>query len=141
MDLSRISVLIIDDDSWITRLLVKIFDRLEMRNIFVANNAFDGIAMVFTKKPNIIFLDIMMPDLNGLQVLKLLKSIPDTQNIPVLMISGNTDYANVGTAISQGACGFVSKPFTFEIIKEKMEKIIQNNVLKVSNEYDSEFDV
>jgi len=140
MDLSsiKISVLVIDDDHFTAKILSKICGRLDIKDVIVADNGFEGVALALKKKPTVIFCDILMPEINGLQVLKMLKTIDITNRIPVLMITGNPDYAYIKTAMAQGACDFVSKPFSFETIQEKLGKAI-----KESEDYicEAEFEV
>lgn len=114
------SVLIIDDDIWIQRILAQTMKSYGFKKVFLASNGFDGVALAVEKLPHIIISDILMPEINGHVVLKLLKTIKITKNIPILMVSALSDAENLGKAVKQGTAGFISKPFTRTTVYEKL---------------------
>jgi two-component system chemotaxis response regulator CheY len=119
-------ILIVDDDLWMTKVLNKIINNIGYTNVFVVHNGFDAVAKALAEKPDIIFLDLIMPELDGLTTLKLLKTIPDTQHSKIIICSGNNDIENFTEAIKLGAVDFISKPFAAETIKEKLDLILIN---------------
>jgi len=123
---SNKSILIIDDDSWMQKLLSKIFNKMEINKVYLANNGFDGINLAIEKKPDVIFLDLIMPIIDGILTLKLLKSLDRTKHIPIVIITTNSDVNTLGTVLSSGAKEFVAKPFTYTTVMEKLEKIFSN---------------
>ncbi|MCL2040026.1 MAG: response regulator [Bacteroidetes bacterium] len=127
-----LKILLVDDDVWMTKLLNKVIQNIGYQNIFVSNNGFDGIKTALKQKPDIIFLDLMMPELDGITTLKLLKHIPDTQGANVIICTANNDIENLTKAISSGAVDFISKPFNTQIVKEKINIVMSkkgvNNV-------------
>lgn len=125
----KYTALVIDDDVWIQRILAKVLDRFGFSPV-TASNGFDGIALAIELQPVIIFLDIMMPELSGHAVLKLLKRIKLTKDIPVLIITALSDTENLSMAIKEGAVGFVSKPFTRATIYEKLMAIFGSELLE-----------
>ena len=114
-------ILIVDDDIWMTKVLHKIIKNLGYSHIDLVYNGFEAVAKSLEQKPNLIFLDLMMPELDGLTTLKLLKIIPDTQLSKVIICSGNNDMDSLTKALKLGAIDFISKPFTAEIIKTKLD--------------------
>lgn len=122
--MQNISVLVIDDDTWMQRVLTKIFSRMDIHNVFTANNGFEGINLAVEQTPDIIFLDLIMPELSGIQTLKVMKTLNCTKKIPIIIITANSDVENFGAVISSGASEFVAKPFTYTTIMEKLEKVI-----------------
>jgi len=76
-------------------------------------------------RPDLILLDIMMPDMGGLDILRKLKSMTDEQHIPVLMISASSSENNVTEAVNRGAEGFLSKPIDAEKLLGEMAKIAE----------------
>ncbi len=116
-------VLIIDDDVWMQRILSKTLQGYGFKEVYLASNGFDGIAIAVEEIPNLIILDILMPELSGLLTLKVLKTIKTTKEIPVLMVSAMSDTENLGLSIKSGASGFISKPFTRSTIYEKLIQI------------------
>jgi len=72
-----------------------------------------------------------MPELDGMTTLKILKTIPDTQDASVIICSANNDIDNLSKAIKTGAVDFISKPFNAETIKEKINLIINKGMSNV----------
>lgn len=114
------SALVIDDDIWMQRILSKTLQSYGFTKIYLASNGYEGINLAIEHLPEIIILDILMPDLSGHQTLKLLKSIKKTKNIPVVIISALSDTENLGRAVKLGVSGFITKPFTRTTIFEKL---------------------
>jgi len=133
MTYSKKSILIIDDDNWMQKLLSKIFSKMEITDVYLANNGFEGVNLAIEKKPDVIFLDLMMPIIDGILILKLLKSINLTKNIPVVIITGNSDFRTLGAVLSSGAKEFVAKPFTYTTVMEKLDKIFSTLDAKIDN--------
>lgn len=129
--MAEYSVLIIDDDIWMQRILAKSLQSYGFKNVVFANNGYDGIALAVEKRPDLIILDILMPELSGLQTLRILKTIRVTKSIPVVVVSALSDTENLGIAVRNGSAGFISKPFTRATIYDKLievfgkEKLLQ----------------
>jgi two-component system chemotaxis response regulator CheY len=117
-------ILIVDDDIWMTKVLNKIVMNLGYSKTSVAYNGFDAVAIALKENPDLLFLDLMMPDMDGLITLKLLKTIPNTATAKIIICSGNNDMDNLTKAIKLGAADFISKPFTADTIKEKIDLIL-----------------
>lgn len=117
------SVLIIDDDIWMQRILSKTLKSYGFNKSYLAANAFEGIDMAIEYNPTLIIMDILMPELSGQLALKILKTIKITKNIPVLMVSALSDSENLGLAVKSGTAGFISKPFTRSTVYEKLLSI------------------
>lgn len=114
------SVLIIDDDVWMQRILSKTLESYGFSKTYMASNGFEGIALAVEYKPSLIILDILMPELSGHLTLKILKNIRITSRIPVLMVSALSDTENLGLAVKSGTAGFISKPFTRATVYDKL---------------------
>jgi DNA-binding response OmpR family regulator len=127
-------VLIIDDDTWMQRILSKTLQSFGFRDDYLAPNGFEGISISVEEQPHLIILDILMPELSGHQTLKILKHIKTTKNIPVLMVSAMADTENLGLAVKTGMAGFISKPFTRSTIYEKLVAIYgKENLERIAN--------
>jgi two-component system alkaline phosphatase synthesis response regulator PhoP len=117
------SVVIIDDDIWMQRILSKTLEIYGFKISYLASNGYDGIALAVDKNPDLIILDILMPELTGHMTLKLLKKIKYTKNIPVLMVSALSNMENLGKAVKIGTSGFISKPFTKNTVYDKLVEV------------------
>src|ERR1700756_713354 len=101
-------ILIVEDDPLMSRMYQKIFtfDKYEVE---IANNGEEGLTKASTTHPTIILLDVMMPKMNGLQVLEKLKADPVTKNIPVIMLTNLAGQQDADTALSRGAVKYIIK--------------------------------
>ncbi|MEI7632301.1 MAG: response regulator [bacterium] len=104
------TVLIIEDDQLIQRMYQKMFT-FEKFNVETASDGEEGLekARSMNPKPTIILLDVMMPKMNGMQVLEKLKADPDTKAIPVIMLTNLAGDNDVETALSKGAVKYIIK--------------------------------
>jgi CheY-like chemotaxis protein len=75
-------------------------------------------------KPALILLDIEMPEMNGYEAIKLLKSNAETQNIPVIFLTGDSGPGNRREGFRLGAADYIVKPFPPSLLMERIEKII-----------------
>jgi len=123
------SALIIDDDIWMQRILSKTLASYGFKKNFLAGNGIDGIAMAIENKPTIIFLDIMLPELSGHIVIRILKRIRIVRHIPVFMVSALSDVENLGLTVKYGASGYITKPFTRMTIYEKLLDVFGKQTL------------
>ncbi len=121
-------ILIVDDNSWMQRILAKILMSYGLKPSF-ASNAFDGIALAVEQQPQAIILDIVMPEINGLQTLRMLKGIKCTSHIPVLIITAAPDPKTLGQAVAAGAAGFIHKPFTRASIHDKLVRVLHHDAM------------
>ena len=101
-------LLIIEDDPLMSRMYQKIF-KFEGFNIDTASDGEEGLSKVKSQKPTLILLDIMMPKMNGLEVLEKLKADPATKNIPVVVLTNLAGATDADRAISMGAVKYIIK--------------------------------
>ena len=101
-------ILIVEDDPLMLRMYQKIFT-LEQYEVEVATNGEEALEKVHAGKPTIILLDIMMPKMNGLQVLDKLKSDPDTKSIPIVMLTNLASEKDAENALLKGAVKYIVK--------------------------------
>ncbi|HRP01262.1 MAG TPA: response regulator [Candidatus Kapabacteria bacterium] len=114
------SALIIDDDIWMQRILSKTLASYGFKKSYLAGNGIEGIALAIEHKPTICFLDIMLPELSGHIVTRILKRIKIVQHIPIIMVSALSDVENLGLTVKYGASGYITKPFTRVTIYDKL---------------------
>jgi len=103
-------ILVIDDSPENVFLLQ---DRLEKEGYEVTNayNGEMGIQKAFECKPDLILLDVMMPDISGFEVCKKLSTSKETNLIPIIMLTALTEVEDVKTGLQSGAFDFIKKPF------------------------------
>jgi excisionase family DNA binding protein len=103
-------VLIVDDDPGL-RSLVRASLELEGYSVREAGSAEEGLAVLEEKLPDLILLDVMMPQVDGWEMLQRVQEQHGAGAIPVLMFSGKVDEQAAAEAASRGARGFIGKPF------------------------------
>lgn len=116
-------MLIIDDSKTVCTLLKKML----VQNQYEVGIALDGEAglkLAREHQPGLIFLDIVLPGINGFQVLRQLRKDPKTKNIPVIMISGNVLATEKYYAERIGADDFMKKPFSRYEVFHRIENFI-----------------
>lgn len=118
--------LIIDDSATVVAVLRKIL-RSAGYATREAPDAEKGLAMIAEDKPDLIFLDIVLPGMNGFGALRVIRKDPTTQHIPVIMISGNEHATEQFYANRIGADDFMKKPFSrFEVFAH-IETLLDEN--------------
>ena len=102
-------ILIVDDEVETLRL-ISIALRRQGMQVITANNGSQALELAFSEKPNLIILDIMMPDINGFEVVRRLKKDAKTQDIPVLIFSARNQSSDKVTGYESGADDYLTKP-------------------------------
>ena len=124
-------ILVIDDDPVSSRILNAMLEHHNYRVTQAASGG-EGLELVRTDPEfDLILLDWMMPDIDGLAVLVSLKSDETSRHIPIVFITGKTEPEDVERGIENGAAEFLSKPFNQKEVLEVVEKVL-------SGEFDSE---
>jgi len=80
--------------------------------VLTATNGNDAVAMARTEKPDAILLDVIMPDMNGFQVCRVLMNDDQTNNIPIVLVSSKGERTDRLWGEEQGAKGYIAKPYT-----------------------------
>jgi CheY-like chemotaxis protein len=107
------TVLIIEDHPEIRENTAEILE-LSGFNVITANNGGEGVKAACSLRPDLILCDIMMPQLNGYEVFKQLKTNPTTSGIPFVYVTASTEKSEVKMAMDMGASGYIQKPFDME---------------------------
>ncbi len=116
-------ILIVDDDSDIVETAA-FFLSSSGYQVFVAKNGKEALEQVKEKNPDLVLLDVMMPEMNGLEACRKLKNNPKTNSIPVVMLTAQGGKQDVDDAIDGGANGYVVKPFNLPDLVERIETIL-----------------
>ena len=121
--LSNLKVMIIDDSKTIRRTAETLLQR-EGCQVVTAVDGFDALAKIAETNPDIIFVDIMMPRLDGYQTCALIKNNQNYQNIPVIMLSSKDGLFDQAKGKIVGSEQYLTKPFS----KEELFDAINNHV-------------
>lgn len=118
------SLLIVEDDPYVQRFYQRLFE-INKYDCKITGSGLEGIELAKTLQPRLILLDIMLPKMNGLEVLEQLKNDPVTQNITTIMLTNIDDAEIVGKATKLGADGFIVKHST---PPEKLLEMVQGYI-------------
>jgi DNA-binding response OmpR family regulator len=118
-----LSVLVVDDDPVILRLLQVNFE-LEGIGVVTAADGEEGLALAQADPPDLVISDIMMPKVNGLELLAALRSAPDTAALPVILLSAKAQVADVQRGLELGADDYVTKPFDPLELIDRVYKVL-----------------
>ncbi len=118
-------ILIIDDEVYFAKLVKMNLELGGGFRVEIAIKGNEGIKLAARLRPHLILLDLLMPDMNGLQVLGELRKDPKNNHIPVVMLSAKGDEATREEVLSKGVDLFISKPISSEELKDKIIKILK----------------
>lgn len=131
---SLYKILIVDDVPTNVMLVHTILKR-EGYSLMTADNGLQALRLVKERCPNLILLDIMMPEMDGYEVLRRLKSDPETQNIPVIIMSALNDMNSIIKGYQLGAAEYVTKPFQREeLVKRVGYRFEMFNIKRIKKE-------
>ncbi len=130
--LSQIKVLIVDDHPLSLILLKKVLQQLGLKNIKEAEDGKRALAMISIEDINLVFTDLDMPALSGLELIQELRQKEATRDLSVIVVSGESDQDKVFQALQAGADAFVVKPFSGRTIKEKIVQVFSKRVRPAS---------
>ncbi len=120
-----IRILVVDDMSTMRRIIRTILNQLGYSNIEEAENGKQALAKLKKEKFDFVITDWNMPEMDGLSLVKAIRSDDELKHLPVLMVTAEAKKENVMEALKAGVNNYIVKPFTPEVLKEKMEKIFK----------------
>lgn len=103
-------VLVVDDNPEMVELVRLIFER-EGAEVYAAGDGREGICQYGVCRPDLILLDVMMPEMDGFEVCQKLKSDEETRDIPVIFLTAKTDIDSIRKAFEAGGVDYITKPF------------------------------
>lgn len=137
MQNDRPKVLIIDDDAGARAALEGLLLSEPYDLSFAANGA-DGIAMAVSLHPDVVLLDVMMPKMDGFEVCRRIRSIPEIAEAPIILVTSLDDYESRLTGLRAGADDFVNKPYNSVELFARLQTILRLNRYRRIAEQQSE---
>src|SRR5688572_1866153 len=117
-------ILVIEDDSAVRTLVERVLAAYGFE-VLVAHDGLDGLLKLEGDAlPHLIIADVMMPRLDGMSLVKALKSRPETKSIPVIFLTAKTDPKTMIEGINVGAKFYVTKPFQIDELVGKVQKAL-----------------
>jgi CheY-like chemotaxis protein len=117
-------LLTIEDNVWNVRLVERIVSRRPGLELTVAMLGKLGIDLAREHRPDVILLDLHLPDMPGREVLRLLRSYPETRDIPVIVVSGDATRSQIERLEEDGAAGYVTKPLEVANFLDVIESVL-----------------
>ena len=130
MRLDAPSILIVDDNEDNLYTLQMLLEADGYERVETASGGQAALELIGKKRYNLVLLDMMMPDLNGDEVLRTIKSDPDTRDVAVVMISADTDTDKISKCIELGAEDYLPKPFNPTILKARIGSALRRESLR-----------
>ena len=121
------SILIVEDENDIRQNLAFSLKR-EGFNIIEAADGEQALAAAMSKKPDIILLDLMIPKIDGLSVCKRLQAAPETENIPVIMLTAKGEEIDRIVGLELGAADYIVKPFSLREVALRIKAVLKRRV-------------
>ena len=119
--MNKTKVMVVDDNAEVRLFFKNVLDVLQYDSV-LAENGIEALKIFKDVNPDIVFLDIKMPFIDGLEILSRMRHLDDNKRIPIIMITGYHDQAITSKVIKLGAFDYISKPIDFDDIKSLCEK-------------------
>lgn len=116
-------VLVVDDDPQVLKLLRVNFE-LEGFEVMSATNGEEALELVRGDTPDVVVCDVMMPGIDGLEVVRRLRAHPDTVSLPLVVVSAKAQQADVRAGLKLGADEYVTKPFDPAELIEIVQRLL-----------------
>ncbi len=116
-------ILIVEDNQELIKVL-RLLLKKKSYEIYLALNGEQGVAMATTKRPDLIIMDIVLPEMDGLRATDLIRKNPMTRSIPILAVTGEVNGNGQEECLQSGCHDFIAKPFTFEYLLPHIEKLL-----------------
>jgi DNA-binding response OmpR family regulator len=122
---SKTRILVVDDEPNIVQTLQ---DRLEMNEyeVFTAGNGREGLKRFEDERPHVILLDVIMPIMDGHEMLEVLRKQPRGQDVSVIMLTARSQTQDIARANACGIDDYIVKPFDLSELLEKIESVVEH---------------
>ncbi len=123
---TKTKILVVDDEPNIVQTLQ---DRLEMNEyeVITAGNGREGLEKFEQEQPDVILLDVIMPIMDGHEMLEVLRKRPTGQNVSVIMLTARSQTQDIARANACGIDDYIVKPFDLSELLEKIESVVEHH--------------
>jgi PleD family two-component response regulator len=135
-------LLVVDDIAKNIQLIGNVLQKENYR-VSLANNGRQAIAIATEIRPDLILLDVMMPEMDGFETCRILKSQTETENIPIIFLTAKVDSEDIIKGFELGAVDYITKPFNTHELKARVKThtelkiskdLLEENALQLSKE-------
>ncbi len=125
MDVDKnMKILVVDDFATMRRIIKNLLKQGKYINITEAEDGADALKVLKSEKVDFIISDWNMPNMTGLELLKAVRADSELSGLPFLMVTAESLKDNIVLAVKEGVSNYIVKPFTAEVLSEKIENII-----------------
>ena len=117
-------ILLVDDSITIQKVVSLTFSGSEFEVVALGSGT-EALNKIHEVNPDIILLDVIMPDIKGYEVCKKIKQNPQYQDIPILLLTGTFEAFDENEANNAGADGYITKPFDHQVIIERVKELLE----------------
>ncbi|MCK4469610.1 MAG: response regulator [Desulfobacterales bacterium] len=117
-------ILVVDDFATMRRIIKNLLKQGKYINITEAEDGADALKVLKSEKVDFIISDWNMPNMTGLELLKAVRADSELSGLPFLMVTAESLKDNIVLAVKEGVSNYIVKPFTAEVLSEKIENII-----------------
>ncbi len=125
LDSGKRKILVVDDDQDLVDLLVDHFKRDARFEVRSVNNGFGAGMLIKEFGPDVVILDVMLPDINGMEVCQLVRSDKTMDNVRIICISGMVEAEKIQQLRDAGANDFMKKPFDVDILSHRVCELLE----------------
>ena len=115
-----LTVLVVDDEPDLVELIAYNLEQ-QGHTVLTANNGADAISQAKSRQPDLVVLDVMMPELNGVEVARRLRAQTETASVPIIMLTAKTEEAHEIEGLGAGADDYITKPFSMQVLLARID--------------------
>jgi len=125
--MKKVSVLIVDDSAVMRKIVERSLRQagIEIERVLEADNGASALAVIQQNVPDMIFSDVNMPTMDGIEFIRQLQSVESAKGVPVVMITTEGSQTRVMEALSLGAQGYIRKPFTPDQVRAQVAPLLE----------------
>ena len=123
-DPTQKTIIVVEDEQDAAEMFAEMM-RVSGFRVLKASGSAPAMQMISVEKPAAVILDIMMPDVSGLEVLRYMRRDPKLAGIPVIVVSAKSMPADIRVGMDEGAAVYLTKPVGYLDLKEAVEKVLQ----------------
>ena len=124
MELLMPKIMVVDDDEEFTKLYESVL-QMSGFDTTAINQSTVAIEMAYLIKPDIFVIDLMMPDIDGFQLCRMLRKDPNFKRTPIIIVTALNDEDSKMVAMGAGATDYLTKPFHIDVLKSRIDSLLE----------------
>ena len=121
----RLKVLLVEDFQTMRKAIIRVLDEIDL-DVVEAENGIEALKVIDTEQVDIVFTDLVMPEMDGFELCEEIRRRPSTRHLPVVVVSTHRDAKYIIQALREGADDYLSKPFGGALAKQVIERAMSN---------------